>query len=156
MPRAKYIGYITVLVAIVLTGLFGYAVYYLPDLKALSTMNPVDMTTLSSETFYGLTVPIAIIVAMILGTGFWIGWTILTIKVVPPIAEIVEKKDFSKIKAFFLCTFTLALGAAFVYGIYLKSFWALAVPASVIAAVILGAIFWVGFAIITTRATLNK
>ena len=68
--------------------------------------------------------------------------------------EIVEKKDHSKIKAFFLCLTTLALAAGLVYGIYIKSFWALAIPAAVISLVILGAIFWVGIAIITTRSTL--
>lgn len=70
--------------------------------------------------------------------------------------EIVEKKDLSKIKAFFLCLITLALGGAFVYGLVIKNFWALAVPAASIVFVVLGAIFWVGFAIITTRATLPE
>lgn len=68
--------------------------------------------------------------------------------------EIVEKKDNSKIKAFFLCLFTAALAVVLVYGVYVRSFWALAVPALVISAVVLGAVFWVGLAIITTRSTL--
>jgi len=68
--------------------------------------------------------------------------------------EIVEKKDNSKIKAFFLCLITAGLAVLLVYGIYVRNFWALAIPALVISAVILGAVFWVGMAIITTRATL--
>lgn len=70
--------------------------------------------------------------------------------------EIVEKKDFSKIKAFVLCVATLALGGLFIYGLYIRSFWALAVPAAMISLVILGAVFWVGIAIITTRSTLPE
>ena len=70
--------------------------------------------------------------------------------------EIVDKKDYSKVKAFFLCIATLTLGALLLYGIYIKNFWALAVPAAVITLVVLGAIFWVGIAIITTRSTLPE
>lgn len=68
--------------------------------------------------------------------------------------EIVEKKDNSKIKALLLCVSTALLAAALVYGVYVRSFWALAIPALVISAVVLGAVFWVGLAIITTRSTL--
>lgn len=68
--------------------------------------------------------------------------------------EIVEKKDNSKIKAIFLCLITVSLSVLMIYGVCIRSFWALAVPALVISAVILGAVFWVGMAIITTRSTL--
>lgn len=71
-------------------------------------------------------------------------------------AEIVEKKDYSKIKAFLLCILTLFLGVMLVYGLYQKNFWALAIPAGIISIVILGAVFWVGIAIITTRTTLPQ
>ena len=97
---------------------------------------------------------IAAVTNFVLSTGFWIGWIILTIKVVPPMPEIVEKKDNSKIKAMFLCLITAALAVLLLYGVYVRSFWALAVPALVISAVVLGAIFWVGMAIITARSTL--
>ncbi len=70
--------------------------------------------------------------------------------------EIVEKKDYSKIKAFILCLVTLGLGGLLIYGIYIKNFWALAVPAAAISFVVLGAVFWVGIAIITTRSTLPE
>jgi uncharacterized protein with PQ loop repeat len=107
-------------------------------------------------TFFAVAVPVFLVSAAVIGTGFWIGWTILTIKVVPPMPDIVEKKDYSKIKAFFLCVFTLLLGALLLYGIYLKNFWALAIPAAAISLVVLGAVFWVGLAIITTRSTLPE
>ncbi len=68
--------------------------------------------------------------------------------------EIVEKKDNSKIKAVLLCLITAALAALMIYGVYVRSFWALALPALIISAVVLGAVFWVGMAIITSRSTL--
>ena len=70
--------------------------------------------------------------------------------------EIVDKRDYAKIKAFLLCLITAGLGALFLYGVYVKSFWALALPAAVITLVVLGMVFWVGVAIITTRATLPR
>ncbi len=69
-------------------------------------------------------------------------------------SEIVGKSDHSRIKAFILCLAMVIISAAMVYGVYIRSFWALALPALLISAVILGAIFWVGVTIITTRATL--
>ncbi len=68
--------------------------------------------------------------------------------------DIVEKKDFAKVKALLLCLVTLILAAGFVYGIYIRSYMALAIPAAVITLVILGMIFWVGIVIINTRKTL--
>ena len=70
--------------------------------------------------------------------------------------EIIEKKDFSKIKAFFLCLLTLCLAILLGYGLYIRNYWALAIPAALISVVFLGAIFWVGIAIITTRSTLPE
>ena len=70
--------------------------------------------------------------------------------------EIDEKKDYAKFKAFVLCAFTLTVAALFVYGIYIRSFWALAIPAAIIMLVVLGMVFWVGVAIITTRSTLPE
>lgn len=68
--------------------------------------------------------------------------------------EIVEKKDHFRIKAFILCLTMLIISAALVYGVYIRNFWALALPALAISIVVLGAVFWVGLTIITTRAEL--
>ena len=148
MPRAKFFGWIALLVSLVLGGLFFYYAFYLTGFRDL------NLTALSDYSYYALILPIALVALVILGTGFWIGWTILTIKVAPPMPEIVEKKDFAKVKAFLLCLVTLSLSALFIYGIYLRSYWALAVPAAAVTLVVLGMIFWVGVAIITTRTTL--
>ena len=153
MPRAKIWGFLAVIIS---AGLFAFSVFsfFIINNGDFSSFSSVDLNGLNSLTYYSAAIPIAVIALWVLSTGFWIGWVILTIKVVPPMPEIVEKKDNSKVKAFLLCLVTAALAALLVYGVYIKSFWALAIPALVISAVILGAIFWVGMAIITTRATL--
>lgn len=153
MPRAKIWGFLAVILS---AGMFAFAVFsfFVINNGDFSSFASVNLTELNSLTYYSAAVPIAVIALWVLATGFWIGWVILTIKVVPPMPEIVEKKDNSKIKAFFLCLVTAVLAALLVYGVYIRNFWSLAVPALVISAVILGAIFWVGMAIITTRATL--
>jgi uncharacterized protein with PQ loop repeat len=154
MPRPRIYGYIAVIAGLILSGLFLYAIIRVFD-DNVSYAN-VDLEALSNFTFYAIAVPLSFVALAVIGTGLWIGWTILTIKVVPPMPEIVDKKDYSKVKAFFLCIITLALGVLLLYGIYIKNFWALAIPAAAISLVILGAIVWVGIAIITTRSTLPE
>jgi len=153
MPRAKFLGYLSLLFALLLGGLFIYFSFIQQGVNG-NNFTSLSFNNMTSNAYYTFAIPILIVSFFVIGTGFWIGLTILTIKVVPPMPEIVEKKDSSKIKAFFLCIVTLALAVILGYGIYIKSFWALAVPAIAISIVILGAIFWVGFAIITTRSTL--
>ncbi len=153
MPRAKFWGFLAVLLS---AGLFGLSIFsvFVINYHDFTIFNIVNLKELSSMTFYSVSIPIALVAVFVLCTGFWIGWIILTIKVVPPMPEIVEKKDNSKIKAFFLCLITASLAVLMIYGVYVRSFWALAVPALIISAVVLGAVFWVGMAIITTRSTL--
>jgi uncharacterized protein with PQ loop repeat len=150
-PRNPLIGYIVLITAAALTAVYAwYAFIQEADILA----EPDAFEYMSSAMYFAVAAPPSLIAFFVIGTGFWIGWTILTIKVVPPMADIVEKKDYSKLKAVFLCLFTLAAAGFLGYGLYLKSFWAIAVPSAVIAAVILGAIFWVGIAIISARSTL--
>jgi len=153
MPRAKIWGFLAVSAALSLFVFFLYSVFYI-NRNDLTLFLNVNLKELSSLTYYSAAAPILFAAYSVIGTGLWIGWTILTIKVVPPMPEIVEKKDNSKIKAFFLCIAMLLLAGMLGYGVYIRSFWALAIPALVISAVVLGAVFWVGLAIITTRATL--
>ena len=152
MPRPRIIGYVAVFAGLILSGLFLYSIIRVFG-DNINYSN-IELRELSNFTFYAIAVPLSLVALAVIGTGLWIGWTILTIKVVPPMPEIVDKKDFSKLKAFILCMVTLTLGLLLLYGIYIKSFWALAIPAAAITLVILGAIFWVGIAIITTRSTL--
>ncbi|MCL1833198.1 MAG: hypothetical protein FWG49_01725 [Leptospirales bacterium] len=153
MPRAKIWGFLSVLIS---ASIFGVSIFsiFIINYHDFTIFNNVNLHEIDAMTFYAAAIPITIVTLFVLGTGFWIGWVILTIKVVPPMPEIVEKKDNSKIKAVILCLITLSLMALMIYGVYIRNFWALAVPALVISVVILGAIFWVGMAIITTRSTL--
>jgi uncharacterized protein with PQ loop repeat len=155
MPRAKIWGLLAVLISSGLFLLSVYSVFFVTKGDFLLNLS-VNLRDINTLTYYSVAAPIVLIALFVLSTGFWIGWVILSIKVVPPMPEIVEKKDNSKIKAFFLCVITAALAALLVYGVYLRSYWALAIPALIISAVILGAVFWVGVAIITTRSTLTS
>ncbi|HON80466.1 MAG TPA: hypothetical protein PK544_18390 [Spirochaetota bacterium] len=150
MPRARIYGYLAVIFSLAL----GAAFFYCAGIEQM--LQGAAIPVLSSNAYYAIAVPIGIVVLGVLGAGFWIGWTILTIKVAPPMPEIVEKKDYAKVKAFFLCLVTLAIAGLFVYGLILKSYWALAVPAAAVTLVLLGMVFWVGIAIITTRSTLPR
>ena len=152
MPRAKIWGFLATFLSVFLLAFVIYAIFIGKNDHVI----PVDLNTIGDMTYYTMAVPLLLVSLFIFGTGFWIGWTIITIKVVPPMPEIVDKNDYSKIKAAVLCAVTLALALMLVYGFYLRVYWALAIPAAVISLVILGAVFWVGMAIITTRNTLPK
>ncbi len=151
MPRAKGYGFIACVFGLIAGAYFFNYSFYSINLDDIDNFNRI-----CSETYFSIAIPIGLVTLAVLGSGFWIGWTILTIKVVSPMPDIVEKKDFAKVKAFFLCLATLLIAAVFIYGIYIRSYWALAVPAAVITLVVLGMIFWVGIAIITTRKTLPE
>ncbi len=153
MPRARSWGFIAVLFSLILGSIFVHSVFITDT--GINNFNSSDLSSINNYTYYAVAIPLGIISLFLTGTGFWIGYTILTIKVVPPMPEIADKKDNSKIKAFILCIAALVLGILFLYGICIKNFWALAIPAAFITLVILGSIFWIGIAIITTRSTLN-
>jgi hypothetical protein len=42
---------------------------------------------ISAQSYWALAIPVAVGFLGILGLGFWIGWTILTIKTTPPTPE---------------------------------------------------------------------
>ena len=151
MPRAKIYGYIAVVVSTLLGIAFVYYAFIHFDMYSSLHFSSID-----TGAYWAVVTPIAIVTLFILTTGFWVGYTILTIKVAPPMPEIVEKKDNSKFKAFLLCLVTAALAAWFVYGLVHHYYLAIAIPAACITLVILGMVFWVGIAIITTRSTLKK
>jgi len=151
MSRAGKYGFIACIFSISAAVFFIYNVFF--SFK----YQPGDfLTATDNYTFYSIAAPICIITLSLLGTGLWVGFTILSIKVVPPMPEFAERKNYPRVKAFLLCLTTLALGILFIYGIYQKSYWALAIPAAAATLLILGMIFWVGVAIITARSTLPK
>ena len=149
MPRAKVNGYIIVTISMILAVLFFYNAFF----NGID-YSSVEFLNITGISYYSISIPIGLLSLFFLGTGFWVGWTILTIKVAPPMPEIVERKDYAKIKAFLLCLFSLLIAVLFLYGIYIRSYWALAIPEALITLIVLGMVFWVGVAIITTRTTL--
>jgi len=146
-------GLFAVIASTALFSFFIYAVFFL-GLSDFPWFSGAELDQLSSVTYYSAALPILLVALSATGTGFWIGWTILTIKVVHLVPEIVGKSDHAKIKAFILCLAMVIISAALLYGIYMRSFWALALPALVISAVVLGAVFWIGVTIITTKTAL--
>ena len=91
MPRAKIWGFLAVFLSAALFGLSIFSVFIL-NYHDFTVFNAVNLKELSTMTFYSVSIPIAAVTVFVLCTGFWIGWIILTIKVVPPMPEIVEKK----------------------------------------------------------------
>ena len=154
MPRNKFIGFLASFFSILAGAAFIFFVFVEKSTGNFFYINDIFIGSVFS--YYAVAFPVALVSMAVVGTGFWIGLTILSIKVVPPMPELVEKKDTTKFKAVLLCAFSLSAGAAMIYGMYIKSYWAIAIPAAVIAIVILGAVFWVGLAILTTRKTLPE
>ncbi|HNX25205.1 MAG TPA: hypothetical protein PKG60_14255, partial [Spirochaetota bacterium] len=89
MPRAKIWGFLAVLLSAALFGLSIFSIFIL-NYHDFSIFNAVNLNELSAMTFYSVSIPLAAVAVFVLCTGFWIGWIILTIKVVPPMPEIVE------------------------------------------------------------------
>ena len=113
MPRAKIYGYIAVIVATLMGLVFVYYAFIHYDMYS-----SVHFSSIDTGAYWAVVLPIALVTLFVLATCFWVGYTILTIKVAPPMPEIVEKKDNSKFKAFLLCLVTIALAVWFVYGLY--------------------------------------
>ncbi len=153
MRRAKICGFLAVVASAALFSFFIYSVFLL-GLNHFPWFSGVTLDQLAHITYYSAALPLLLVALSVAGTVFWIGWVIITTKVAPPMTEIVGKNDHSRIKAFILCLAMVIISATLIYGVYIRSFWALALPALAISAVVLGAIFWVGVTIITTRATL--
>lgn len=154
MPRPRYIGLLLVILSLILVSIFVYGIN--SGIQNTASLVSMSLFQLTDYAYFAISIPIAIVSLFVILTGFWIGWTILTIKVVPPMPDIVDKRDYSKIKAAILCLATMVIAFLFIYGIYIRSYWALAIPAAIITLVLLGAIFWVGLAILTTRTSLPR
>ncbi len=153
MRRAKICGSLAVVASAALFSFFIYSVFLL-GLNDFPWFSGVTLDQLAHITYYSAALPLLLVALSVTGNVFWIGWVIITTKVAPPMTEIAGKNDHSRIKAFILCLTMVIISAALIYGVYIRSFWALALPALAISAVVLGAIFWVGVTIITTRAAL--
>ena len=54
---------------------------------AIVTVALIFLWGIWAQSYWALAIPVMIGFLGILAMGFWIGWTILTIKTVPPVAE---------------------------------------------------------------------
>ncbi len=144
-PRNRALGMV-LMIASVVAGFFFVA-----------GMHPgfPPVTSIPDRVYRIFAVPLGLVTLALFGNVFRTGYIILTIKVVPPMPDFKEKNDLTKPKALLLCLVSLGLIALFGYGIYLKSFWALALPAAFVVLVFLGAVFWIGWAILFTRTTIQ-
>ncbi len=61
--------------------------------------------------------------------------------------------DRSRLWGALLCAAILGVGAAFLWGVFLRSYWALAIPVMMGFLGILALAFWVGWTILTIKTT---
>jgi hypothetical protein len=59
--------------------------------------------------------------------------------------------DESRAQGGLICIGALVVGALFLLGLARHSYWALAIPVSLLVAFVLGLVFWVGWTIATIR-----
>ena len=133
LRRSKRAGLRICAVALVLAALFGYGLW--------------------EASYWAVAVPVGVGVTAALALAFWIGWTIATIDAVPREAERYEGRG-ARFAAILLCLLTVALAALFGYGLWLRSYWALAIPVAVAVFGLLAMVFHIGWAILTQRTTL--
>jgi len=66
-------------------------------------------------------------------------------------------KNYSRIQGLLICLGMVIAAFLFLYGIFLKSYWALAIPVSIGFLWLLGLGFWIGWNIMTIKVEpMNK
>lgn len=105
------------------------------------------------RSFWALAIPVGLGVFWVLGLAFWVGYTINTVRGIPPEADQYQGRKARAIAAL-ICLGSLAGGLAFLYGLAARSYWALAVPVSAAVLGLLSMVFWIGWAIVSQRTTL--
>jgi hypothetical protein len=58
----------------------------------------------------------------------------------------------SRVLGGLMCLGTVAAGALFLYGLAVRSYWALALPLGALVLFVLGLVFWIGWTIATVQA----
>ncbi len=61
--------------------------------------------------------------------------------------------DRSRLWGALLCAAILGVGVAFLWGVFIRSYWALAIPVMMGFLGVLGLAFWVGWTILTIKTT---
>ena len=135
LRRARRTGFLICLLALLAGGMFLWGLYY--------------------RAYWALAVPVAVGVFSALGLSFWVGYTINTVRGIPPEADHYAGRP-ARVIASLICVGSVGLGVAFVYGVALESYWALALPVAVAVLGLSSMVFWIGWAIVTQRSTLPE
>lgn len=62
--------------------------------------------------------------------------------------------DKARIGGAIICILVIAVIAAFIYGIYVRNFWATAIPIAVGVVGVGALVFWIGWTMLTTKVEL--
>lgn len=103
------------------------------------------------ESYWALAIPVAVAVLTALSLMFWIGYTINTVRGIPPEAEHYRSAGARWI-ALGICALSVLAALVFLLGVWGRSYWALAIPVAVAVLGLAGMVFWIGWAILTQPA----
>jgi hypothetical protein len=120
---------------------------------AALTLAAAFLFGLVQRSYWALAVPVTITVLAALALAFSIGWSIATVRGIPPQAEPYTGRG-SLWAARAICAISVALGAAFLWGVLRQSYWALAIPVAVAVLGLAAMVFQIGWAVIRKRDTL--
>lgn len=113
------------------------------------------MWGLLNGSYWALAIPVAAGVFTALSLSFWVGYTINTVRGIPPEADHYAGRP-ARLIALSICAASIAVGLAFLYGVAIESYWALAFPVGVAVLSLSSMVFWIGWAIVMQRTTLAE
>jgi hypothetical protein len=103
------------------------------------------------KSYWALAIPVAAAVLIVLSLMFWIGYTINTVRGIPPEAEHYRSAGARWI-ALGICALSVLAALVFLLGVWGRSYWALAIPVAIAVLGLAGMVFWIGWAILTQQA----
>jgi hypothetical protein len=109
---------------------------------------------IARESYWALALPVAAGVLTVLALAFWVGHTIRTVRGIPAEADHFQGRSARRI-ALGICVASVALAGLFVWGVARQSYWALALPVAAAVLGLLAMVFWIGWAIVVQRTTLE-
>lgn len=110
---------------------------------------------LTQESYWALAFPVMAGVLTALSLAFYVGYTILTVRGIPPEADQYDSRG-AKWSALGICAGSIVLGCIFLAGVIAQSYWALALPLAAAVLGLLGMVFWIGVAIVLQKTTLPQ
>lgn len=105
------------------------------------------------QSYWALAVPVAVGTFAALALSFSVGWSIATVRGIPPQAEPYSGRA-SLWAARAICLASVLLACAFLWGLTQRSYWALAIPVGAAVFGVLAMVFQIGWAVIRRRDTL--